>query len=81
MIPYGLARDQDFGFGFGAMNDFTRIAKANGLDANDHPSHFSEIIPVFHQDIDHPRLTAVNDETFVLDAKLAESEGVEENLA
>lgn len=81
MSPYGLACDQDFGFGSGGMDDFTRIAKANGLDADDQASHFSEVIPVFHQDVYHPRLTTLNSETFVTDAELAESEGVKKNLA
>ena len=79
MVACGLACDQNFGFG--AMNDFPGIAKANGLDADNHSSHFSEIIPVFHQDVYHPRLTAVNDEALVTDAELAESKGVEKNLA
>jgi len=63
------------------MNDFSGIAKANGLDSDNHASHFSEIIPVFHQDVYHPRLTAVNGKTLMFDAELAESEGMKKNSA
>ncbi len=79
MAACGLACDQDFGFG--TMNHFPSIAKANGLNANDHASHFSEIIPVFHQNIDYPRLTAVNVEAVAMNTELTESKGVEKNLA